>query len=274
MRKILFVLSMLFLSGNLSAKDKDLIADINTTMGTMKVKLFYKKAPQTVSNFVTLAQKGFYNGIIFHRVIPNFMIQTGDPDGNGTGGPGYAFGDEFDPSLKHSKPGMLSMANSGPNTNGSQFFITVAPTPHLDNRHSVFGEVISGYDIAEKISKVDRDARDKPKKEVKIKTITIEGKWYKPEEVKKVKKLSQEDIKKMLKKLSDDAASSLATVDNYGKVKTVTFEQGQGRGDMALAMYSVNYSTKFAGKLMLGAQIDKNKVVFKQLQFSNSIFYS
>ena len=185
MRKILFVLSMLFLNGNLSAKDKDLIADINTTMGTMKVKLFYKKAPQTVSNFVTLAQKGFYNGIIFHRVIPNFMIQTGDPDGNGTGGPGYAFGDEFDPSLKHSKPGMLSMANSGPNTNGSQFFITVAPTPHLDNKHSVFGEVISGYDIAEKISKVDRDARDKPKKEVKIKTITIEGKWYKPEEVKK-----------------------------------------------------------------------------------------
>jgi peptidyl-prolyl cis-trans isomerase A (cyclophilin A) len=154
-------------------------AVFDTTEGRFKVKFFDKEAPNTVKNFTDLAEgvktgKPFYDGLIFHRVIPDFMIQGGCPQGTGRGGPGYNFADEFHPSLKHSKPGLLSMANAGPNTNGSQFFVTVAPTPWLDNRHSIFGEVVEGYDVVEKISKAPRDGSDRPKKDVRINTVTIE----------------------------------------------------------------------------------------------------
>jgi peptidyl-prolyl cis-trans isomerase A (cyclophilin A) len=154
-------------------------ANFDTTEGKFKVRLFADKAPKTVENFVSLAEgtktgKPFYNGLVFHRVIPNFMIQGGCPEGTGRGGPGYKFADEFHPDLAHSKPGMLSMANAGPNTNGSQFFITVAETSWLDKKHSVFGEVVEGYDVVEKISKLPRSAQDRPTSEVKINSIQIE----------------------------------------------------------------------------------------------------
>ena len=154
-------------------------AVFDTTEGRFKVKFFDKEAPNTVKNFTDLAEgvktgKPFYDGLIFHRVIPDFMIQGGCPQGTGRGGPGYNFADEFHPSLKHTKPGLLSMANAGPNTNGSQFFVTVAATPWLDNRHTIFGEVVEGYDVAEKISKLPRDGSDRPKKDVRINTVTIE----------------------------------------------------------------------------------------------------
>lgn len=131
------------------------IATIDTNRGTIKVQLHNDKAPKTVQNFETLASKGFYNGLKFHRVIPDFMIQTGCPQGTGTGGPGYKFADEFHPDLTHSGPGILSMANAGPNTNGSQFFITHVATPWLDGKHSVFGKVISGLEVVDAIKQGD-----------------------------------------------------------------------------------------------------------------------
>lgn len=122
-------------------------ATISTEKGDLVLELFADKTPVTVNNFVFLAREGFYDGTIFHRVIADFMAQGGDPTGSGRGGPGYRFQDEFHPSLRHSKPGILSMANAGPGTNGSQFFITHIPTPWLDNKHSVFGQITSGMDV-------------------------------------------------------------------------------------------------------------------------------
>ncbi|CAN5201888.1 peptidylprolyl isomerase [soil metagenome] len=135
---------------------EDIKIRMKTDKGDIEITLFASQVPVTAANFLHLADKGFYDGITFHRVIPNFMIQGGDPEGRGTGGPGYKFEDEFRPDLKHSKAGILSMANSGPNTNGSQFFITHGPQPHLDHRHTVFGEVTSGQDVVDSIKGGDK----------------------------------------------------------------------------------------------------------------------
>jgi peptidyl-prolyl cis-trans isomerase A (cyclophilin A) len=165
-----------------------LYAVMETTQGTITLQLFEKESPKTVANFVGLAEgtkewsdpktgkmskKPLYNGLIFHRVIPGFMIQGGDPMGSGMGGPGYQFEDEFASGLKFDQPGRLAMANSGPNTNGSQFFITDGLTPWLNNRHTIFGQVIEGLDLVPKISNVAKDPRDKPKTDVAIKKVKI-----------------------------------------------------------------------------------------------------
>ncbi len=164
-------------------------AEFVTSEGNFTIRLFETEAPNTVANFVGLAEgskewtdprsnqkvkQPYYDGSIFHRVIDGFMIQGGDPLGQGIGGPGYNFADEFLPSLRHSKAGILSMANRGPNTNGGQFFITLGPTPHLDDRHSVFGEVVSGMDVVRKIGSTPTGDRDRPKTDVVIQTVRIE----------------------------------------------------------------------------------------------------
>ena len=166
-------------------------AQFETTEGNFTIRLFDKEAPNTVANFVGLAEgskewtdprtsqkttQPYYDGIIFHRVIDGFMIQGGDPLGQGIGGPGYKFADEFHPKLRHSKAGILSMANAGPNTNGGQFFITLGPTPHLDNRHSVFGEVVEGMDVVKRIGSTKTGAGDRPVKSITIESVTIERK--------------------------------------------------------------------------------------------------
>jgi len=147
-------------------------AHMETDKGNMVIELFADKVPNTVNNFVFLAREGFYEGVIFHRVISNFMVQGGDPTGKGSGGPGYRFGDEFHPSLKHDKPGMLSMANAGPGTNGSQFFITHVPTPWLDGKHSIFGRIVEGIDVLMSIPPRDPMKPEYPG--VKILKVTIE----------------------------------------------------------------------------------------------------
>jgi peptidyl-prolyl cis-trans isomerase A (cyclophilin A) len=148
-------------------------AVIRTNLGEIAIELYEDKAPNTVGNFVKLTEDGYYNGLIFHRVIPGFMIQGGCPDGTGMGGPGYKFEDEFHPDLRHDSAGILSMANAGPNTNGSQFFITHGPTPHLDDRHSVFGKVVSGLDVVSTIANVDRNGMDRPDVDVVMEAVTI-----------------------------------------------------------------------------------------------------
>ena len=185
---ILFFLlnSILFSCNNQYNELEDgVYAEINTSLGTMLIQLNYKETPVTVANFIALSkgthpdvkqdfkEKKFYNGLIFHRVMDKFMIQGGCPLGNGSGNPGYTFDDEINPNLKHDKPGILSMANSGPATNGSQFFITEVPTPWLDGKHTVFGQVISGIEIQDKISNVKTAIANRPENDVIINSINI-----------------------------------------------------------------------------------------------------
>jgi peptidyl-prolyl cis-trans isomerase A (cyclophilin A) len=165
-----------------------LTATLQTSEGTIVLRLFPDQAPKTVSNFVELAEgtrewtdpqtrrpssDKLYDGTIFHRVIPNFMIQGGDPLGTGTGGPGYKFGDEFHPDLSFNRPYLLAMANAGPGTNGSQFFITTVPTPWLNRKHTIFGEVIEGADVVDRISQAKTQAGDRPVTDVVLESVTV-----------------------------------------------------------------------------------------------------
>ena len=172
---IITVLTAALLLASCSTKEANNMktAVFETSKGTFEIGLFTDKAPITTQNFIDLANKGFYNSLIFHRVIDGFMVQGGDPKGDGTGDPGYEIKDEFHPELKHDSEGILSMANSGPNTGGSQFFITLAPTPWLDNKHAVFGKVTKGMDVVKAIGKSPKGANDKPIEGIIIKKITI-----------------------------------------------------------------------------------------------------
>lgn len=149
------------------------IASVQTNHGTLRIELFEARAPETTKNFIDLAEKGFYDGVIFHRVIDGFMIQGGDPTGTGRGGPGHTIRDEFHSELRHDAEGILSMANAGPNTGGSQFFITLAATPWLDGKHAVFGRVIEGMEVVREIGSVATGAQDRPLNEVRMESVSI-----------------------------------------------------------------------------------------------------
>jgi len=151
------------------------IAKVQTNHGTFSIELFEERAPRTTKNFIDLADKGFYDGVVFHRVIAGFMIQGGDPTGSGRGGPGYTIPDEFHPELKHTGEGILSMANAGPNTGGSQFFITLDATSWLDGKHAVFGKVVEGMDVVRAIGSSPTGPGDRPLKEVVMESVSIEG---------------------------------------------------------------------------------------------------
>lgn len=257
-----------------------LFADIETTKGHIVVKLNYKEVPTTVANFVTLAEgknnfvkveykgKPFYNGTIFHRVIDGFMIQGGDPTGTGMGDPGYRFEDEFVPSLKHNKKGILSMANSGPNTNGSQFFITQVPTPHLDGRHTVFGETVKGEEVIDAIAKAPRNGQDRPNEDIKIKNITIvaNGKDAQKFDAVKVfdsyfKSVAEREKEKeeRVKRASAKFLEEIKVQEPQAKVlpsgvKIFTINNGEGKQPKQTEFAMVNY----AGYLRNGALFDSN----------------
>ena len=274
-----------FFSCNSQKKaDKDLgdglFADIETTKGHIVVKLNYKEVPTTVANFVTLAEgknnfvkveykgKPFYNGTIFHRVIDGFMIQGGDPTGTGMGDPGYRFEDEFLPSLKHSKKGILSMANSGPNTNGSQFFITQVPTPHLDGRHTVFGETVKGEEVIDAIAKAPRNGQDRPNEDIKIKNITIVANGKDAEKFDAVKVFDsyfksvaerEKEKEERVKRASAKFLEEIKVQEPQAKVlpsgvKIFTINNGEGKQPKQTEFAMVNY----AGYLRNGALFDSN----------------
>lgn len=257
-----------------------LFADIETTKGHIVVKLNYKEVPTTVANFVTLAEgknnfvkveykgKPFYNGTIFHRVIDGFMIQGGDPTGTGMGDPGYRFEDEFVPSLRHNKKGILSMANSGPNTNGSQFFITQVPTPHLDGRHTVFGETVKGEEVIDAIAKAPRNVQDRPNEDIKIKNITIVANGKDAEKFDAVKVFDsyfksvaerEKEKEERVKRASAKFLEEIKVQEPQAKVlpsgvKIFTINNGEGKQPKQTEFAMVNY----AGYLRNGALFDSN----------------
>lgn len=248
---------------------QELTATIRTSMGNIEMKLFYDKAPQTVSNFVTLARSKFYDNLLFHRVVPGFMVQTGDPQGTGNGGPGYSFPDEFGPGLKHDKAGIVSMANSGANTNGSQFFITVAKAEQLDGKHSIFGEVTKGTDVAIAISNV-KTTGTKPEKDVKILGIDIHGDWYKPGEVKKVKELSEDDIKAVTQDLATKLLKKVAEVQPYGKFVSINKVAARSRGTMVQIFYKADFSKKKELNMVIVGEIKDKVFKLQEFQFAES----
>ena len=267
-----------------SFKENGIYAVIDTSEGEMIFKLFYNETPITVGNFVGLAEgtkeftdpktrakikKPFYDGLVFHRIIKDFVLQGGCPMGNGMGGPGYSFADECSQSLLHDSAGILSMANSGPNTNGSQFFITLAPTPHLNGRHTVFGKIIHGADVMNKISKVKTDSQDRPLEEVVIKSIKIvrvgdEAKKFdaaqafaKNEEI--LKRIQEDEVKGMKEILTKLNVKEDKIVTTGSGLKYYVKKQGSGPKPSAGNTIVAHYSGYLANGTKFDSSVDRRQ---------------
>ena len=243
-----------------------LYAEINTSMGPMMAKLYFEETPLTVGNFVSLAEgtnkmadssysgKPYYNGLIFHRIIDGFMIQGGDPTGTGSGGPGYKFPDEFQDSLSHDSKGILSMANAGPGTNGSQFFITLAPVQQLDNRHTVFGKLVKGTDVLEAIGKVETGPRDKPTTDVTINEINIirKGKAAKNFD-------ASGEMESSLKKIEEEQKAEEEKIAARASESKTEFDEIRAKADSLDSGLKIYYETKGDGEQpKIGQQVLMN----------------
>ena len=261
-----------------------LYAKMTTNHGAMTIKLYEEEAPMTVANFVGLAEgtkenkakaKGvpYYDGIVFHRVIKDFMIQGGDPDGIGTGGPGYDFEDEFDSSLKHDKKGVLSMANAGPGTNGSQFFITEVPTPWLDGRHTIFGQVIEGLEVVDSISNVDKTPSDKPIVPVVIEKVEIARKGdkyakydgnvaFNEAKANHAKKQAEAEAKKQAEldaEIARQKELEAKAITTESGLKYVILEEGNGTVPTHGEAIQTHYTLRLANGEKLDSSFDRNQ---------------
>lgn len=247
-------------------------AKMTTSLGSIEIRLYDDKTPKTVSNFVELARKGFYDGVTFHRIVPGFVIQGGDPKGTGAGGPGYCFEDEIVPGLTHSKAGILSMANAGSDTNGSQFFITLAPTPHLDRKHTVFGEVVNGMDTVNKIAATkSKSSASEPAASpgVVIQKVEIIGD-FKPVPFARTKELTDEELEKALKPRVADLAAAISKSANAGltgKFLKATMDQGRSKCAEGQAIFSLEYEKKAKAKLVIYGRTSGDGFEISQLQW-------
>lgn len=265
MHWFLVLMSLMAAGVSATATANDVTAKLHTTLGLVEVRLYAEKAPKTVGNFVSLARKGFYDGTIFHRVVPAFVVQGGDPLGTGAGGPGYCFDDEFHPDLKHAKAGMLSMANSGANSNGSQFFITLAATPSLDGKHAVFGEVTAGMDVVNKIASAKTKA-SKPIEDIKVLKVEILG-VFTPPVLTTVREFSEAELDAALKKPVESLASGIGQSLNLGKLTALRLEKGRAKCAEGQATYQVDFAKSRGAKLLIYGKSDERTFTVRQFQF-------
>lgn len=243
----------------------DVVAKMQTSKGDIEIKLFADKAPHTVANFVELARKGFYDNLTFHRIVPGFVIQGGDPKGNGTGGPGYCFADEFAKELRHTKAGTLSMANSGPNTNGSQFFITLAATPRLDDKHAVFGEVTKGLEIVEEIGKI-KNLNGKLSETVTIKKVEVDP-AYQPGTFPKIREPAPDELDKLVQAKARTLLETMGKTLDYGALQKMTLEMAHAKCGESQIAYLADFATTKGAKLLMYGKVAQNGMDVMQVQF-------
>lgn len=263
----IFLLGSFFLGQVSGAEAGDLSATLSTSAGIIEIKLLPEAAPKTVSNFVTLAQKGFFDGLIFHRIVPGVLIQTGDPRGNGSGGPGYCFADEFTSGLKHSKAGLVSMANTGAATNGSQFFVTLAAAPHLDQRHTIFAEVTKGMEVVTKIAQSEL-VGVKPVVDIKINKISIAGE-FKPVAFTKQRQLSDSELKTKLQTPVRQLLTGVAETLNLGALGDLKFRYVHSKCAESQVAFDASFAKASAAKLLLFGRVHgDDELVIEQFQFT------
>jgi peptidyl-prolyl cis-trans isomerase A (cyclophilin A) len=249
-----------------AAAEGDLRARLTTSVGDLEVRLFADKAPRTVGNFVALARRGFYDGTKVHKIIPGFVIEAGAPrDGEASGGPGYCFDDEINPDLKHDKAGILSMANAGPDTNGSRFLLTLGPAPRLDGQHSVFGEVVKGLDVLSRIGAA-KTSGVRPAEPIVISKVTIVGEFTGPMP-ELVREYTKEELDKLTSAKVRDLLSSVGRSLGYGKLQRAEIVAARSRCSDSQAEYEADFSGAKGTRLLIYGRASGGGFDVQQFQF-------